>query len=1234
MKETKMAEEEGPVTIPVKLKVLYTFDAEHKIDHLTRPPQSHDVETVTLEDGTTIGAIEQRVCLDAVLSSSPELTSNPDTDYAVYAYDYSETNTPLVGQGMLSKVLSQDTSTNEIMITGRVTKSPLSKLSKNAQPFLEVKLRFTPMAAPGFQRARSGSIGSINEGAQSQFSNFSQAGLNGIDRPQSPADISRYQNFERMVHEGGPRRESSFNTFYGTASRPSSRPGTPTQSQLLPAAPGSTHSRHDSHYNTFPRQSGRSASFSGYHSGEEAIEEGPAKKRARLTQVTQVKKGNFNIEQQLTSLRTAAMGASSLRIHQPVAVNPLAALRGSMSADGVDRPPTPKPTRPKTGRPRGRPRKNRDFEQDDSSCEPSSPAAHHGAPSQIPGSNTASPEETRDRARFESIASSPANPNLPSSPPAIPCNENLPDQPSGEASSPSLPMQLPPLPAEGQHDSGFMSAQPDEEVAKDDDLFGDFHTMNYDDFSNWFDDSMETPVADVSETPNQTTTENRYAPVFDDESTFEGPTPQPEVSQALALTPQSASKPQQIPVPTLRNISEPRQDLQAQSKASIQSQPRSHSQTRSDNAFQRPPLPPQANFQPATTTDRSGRPVPTLLPRPTPIPALYRSQSSLPQVLVSDPGDRPFQRSNTWTPDMSDAIMSDTMGPDDIKRKGVRKRVGREQTKARLENAIASGEVPPYCHNCGAIETPAWRRGYVKMFTCPIDSVPTSLNPGECCYKQVLTRNLDGSVKEWKGWKVERPAGMPEDGWEQINLCNPCGLWFHKSKTPRPPEKWQKKDPKEKRKRKRPPKPPKSRTNPPRAAAGNLQSDAQEPPSEDSSPADTSIEDGADDNGDENTDETAVGGDREDSSEEPQLPPMPKSMSANMTRRTVVFTTAEIRRVQSSPISRGTAAEPIDIDLTPKPVRRVLFPSPSTMKVQEATAVLAEKTNEALLPSFVRRSPRINKTRDTFSGNYATSSIPVHGAVESGGKENISPRLELNGENDDLFGDFETMPPPLTPTPKRRSERILLRTPGRTPGQEGKVEILGGASSSPTAKTSKRSTIDYASIFMDPAARELDPQQMTPFTRLIHAATITPRSKNKLRTGFTPKKNDKASEFDFPDLPSLNTSSPFSKPQEADIFSELPTERLFSEFEDLPVTDRLMPSSPPVNHVNGWDNFHDFMNVDQFDAVDWEAIEKGDATSKPKTPKQGQNKLLGVGTPGREGLRRSPRRAAQEQNSL
>ncbi|KAK5955621.1 hypothetical protein OHC33_003262 [Knufia fluminis] len=1253
-----MAEEEG-ATIAVKLKVHYTFDAEHKVDHLSRPPQSFQVQSAPLDDTTTIGIIDLRSCLDSVITSSPELTHFHESDFTVYAYDYSEPNTPLVGQGMLSKVLTCDGDANEAMVTGRITQSVMAKFKKNVEPFLEVKLRFTPIAS-SMQRGRSGSMSSVTEGVQSQFSGFSSVGPMGMERPHSPAEMARLDNVQRTLHEGGPRRDSFYNNSFGysASSRPSSRPGTPTYyQQYPPPQPGSTHSRTGSHFMTYqqlPPAHARRGSESGYWSADEGFEEGPAKKRARVTKVQRAKKHDFNIEQQASSLRTAAMGASSLRIHQPTPMNPTAALQRGLSTEEPVRPPTPiaKPGRKPTGRPRGRPPKAKRAE----AIQTSSPTKNGSPPPPVPDSNMSSPEETRERLHNGSTMSSPAD--LPSSPPIL--------AGGGETSdtSPKLPEQpVQPAQIDGNHDSGFFSAQIDsaqieEDGSKEGDLFGGDMNIPFDgDWSQLFDPSL-TAHMDSGQEQMVEGPENHYTPVFDEQSTYEGPTPQPEAAPGTAPTPtpqpemgpkpdlppteqQEAARegasastvdpvPQKIPVPTLQ------QSSQAQQEATNQPE------------FQRPSLPPPSASQQQVTTDKNGRPIPTLLPRPPPAPTYQRSQSVLPPVPASDPGTRPFQRSMTWAPDISDAIMSDATGPEDGKGKA-RKRVGKDQTRARLDSAIATGGMPPYCHNCGAIETPAWRRGFIKHFTCPFESVETSLNSGEMCYKQVIERNSDGSVKLWKGWKVERKE---HDDWEQINLCNPCGLWFHKQKTPRPPEKWQRKDRKEKRQRKRPPKPPKSRVQPPRSAAGNLtsdmpESDAQEPGSEDSSPADTSAEDGADDNNDAMT---VDGGDAVDC-QEPELPPMPKSMSAQLGRRTVMFADVDVRQVKSSPLARGTAAEPINVDLTPnKPLRRVLFPSPGSNKpeLQEALP-LFEKTNEALLPSVVRRSPRLNKTRDIFSDGPVPSLVTVEGAADDAGKENLTPRAAINygfDELDDLFGDNneEMPPPPMTPTPKRRSERISARTPqaNKTPSREFGAEISGNSQKTPrAAKTPTRKTPgeDLADYFMDTITRNLDPQYMTPRSRDLQAVlsdAVTPTSKRSFgRTGFTPRNGTPGRNislgFDFPDLPSLKPSSPMSH-AEGLPFSELPTEQMYPEFDDMINTDKMMPSSPPVS--GGWNvELTANIELEAFDAHDWSFMDENEAdnASHLKTPKKGRNHgMLDVETPGRDGLRRSPRRAGRE----
>ena len=95
---------------------------------LARWPHTLQVQTVPLDERNTIGVVDLRTCLQAVADCSPELASENDRDYTVYAYDYSEPDTPLVGQGMLSSGLSQgaEIAGQPKLVTGRVTRNMLA----------------------------------------------------------------------------------------------------------------------------------------------------------------------------------------------------------------------------------------------------------------------------------------------------------------------------------------------------------------------------------------------------------------------------------------------------------------------------------------------------------------------------------------------------------------------------------------------------------------------------------------------------------------------------------------------------------------------------------------------------------------------------------------------------------------------------------------------------------------------------------------------------------------------------------------------------------------------------------------------------------------------------------------------------------------------------------------------------------------------------------------------------
>ena len=307
----------------------------------------------------------------------------------------------------------------------------------------------------------------------------------------------------------------------------------------------------------------------------------------------------------------------------------------------------------------------------------------------------------------------------------------------------------------------------------------------------------------------------------------------------------------------------------------------------------------------------------------------------------------------------------------------------------------------------------------------------------------------------------------------------------------RPQEKWNKRDPTMRRRRRN--------RNPPRFFPNNTtsvqtRSDAVTPASDGSSPNDTATEaadgDAGGDQGEEEEEATGA---------EPDLPPQRiRSTSAGPETRLGLHRAVLNRRAtRSSPLR--PASDPIEIDMTPKNVRRQLFPSPN--KSQPAPTTSTSKEPE--LPSFVRRSPRLNKTKDVFT--------------------------EVN----------QPTTPPRSATTGR---------PFKTPGREFGDEMSGNIQRTPSRSTERSSTAAILGFNKTPA-------RMTPFTRSIHDALMSTSAEDMLNS---------TAPLDFPDLPSLKGSSPMSTNPIFQIdFSELSTD-IPQDFHDIFSTDAPMPSSPPV----------------------------------------------------------------------
>lgn len=111
------------------------------------------------------------------------------------------------------------------------------------------------------------------------------------------------------------------------------------------------------------------------------------------------------------------------------------------------------------------------------------------------------------------------------------------------------------------------------------------------------------------------------------------------------------------------------------------------------------------------------------------------------------------------------------------------------------ENAIATGEVPQFCSNCGEIETPTWRRLYVKECEGKPERLDYVEGEGETIGIEVIERSGDDETGEPTKYLIRKSMKKTKDklpgaGFEVIVVCNPCGLWFNKARTMRPQDKW------------------------------------------------------------------------------------------------------------------------------------------------------------------------------------------------------------------------------------------------------------------------------------------------------------------------------------------------------------------------------------------------------------------------------------------------------------
>lgn len=703
------------------VKVLYTFDDQNKTNCLARWPQVLDIRTANLDESTQIGVIELKTCIQAIVSASPELVAKLGQDYTVYAYDYSEYETPLVGQGMLSWVLASSSTTpsapahlSRTMVTGRVCKNIMGLFSSNSQETLEVKLRLVPVPTclqseylesikkyrdlskiiplgfdPGtwtsFLQANP-AIGQLasQSRCQSPAARPGQKNETGLEQMQRilGGSSSGYPGEQRSQPQGGnfqiieaneqlPRASSPAMSIQ-SATAPPKRRGRPPRNASMTSNRG----RDTQPKNLLSRDSLDTT----LPINDDRFEEGPTKKRAKVS------KADWNVSvgfgKQPESLRVAASTAASVRIHQPTALRPQA--NGNNSLEGPPRAPTPVADLTNHMRRPPLPTAWSNLRRESYTAESLSYESPYPTSDALPkpsDSVMTSPENSR-------VGSSSNTPmDIASSPPIY----------RGASTSPSSP-NLSTLPQ--NVDSGFMSGSADD-LFEDDEL----RPLDREDLEVV---SQYSRRADLPIPTQKQHTTHQIVPVDSAPQSQDHPNAKAIASSRTAGNGSSSS------CVLSRTMSSG--DLAVSSPTNSEPAQRSslnRSQTWSSHQVQHPAL----------------------------------DTAPLPQV----------------------SGISENLGCKSRAGKGANAK-RKKAIQSKLELSVAAGEMPPFCENCGAIETPTWRKAWVKVHSGTPEHVKISEEEGGIVAWQALKTDSRGNVYLYR--IVKRTVLPTDEGFTEILLCN------------------------------------------------------------------------------------------------------------------------------------------------------------------------------------------------------------------------------------------------------------------------------------------------------------------------------------------------------------------------------------------------------------------------------------------------------------------------------
>ncbi|KAL2207739.1 hypothetical protein CC79DRAFT_1333554 [Sarocladium strictum] len=1109
----------------------------------------------------------------AITECSPELTAH-DTDFTVYAVDFSEPDTPLVGQGMLSGVLQSmmpGPASQQMpkMVTGRVTKNMLAVFNNSNRETLEVRLRLTEsakrQAQPSMDMQQQQSQQSrpmeqaMTPTGSAEWSSFMQS------NPQigQPSQISRVASpalsqgmpttaARRDSFGPGPQHHIPLPDLQKIAptpvdpanappkAQPSSRPSSRQSNRAPRKKPPTGRPRGR------PRKKPVEGNTSGYEDGTEG-EEGPAKKRAKTMVADKTLNNAFGTGPD--SLRVAASTSGSLRNFRPIAssTEPTA---GSHLQE-VPRAPTPVPDgmgMPARGPKNSLLRRGSTMMSHETNLGPSN------------GSNAFSPNSQDDRSPESIAAATPAysmdSPmDMGSSPPG-PLNTQF--MRSTPVSSPVLPPMPNMFSQDSMTDVGMLPEAvfqvPEPLQAKDQSFQFDLNGQDMAQMARYNTPMpTSTPAGPGDALPRLEPGPVRPQPVRpqqrqstqEQKSKATVPTPPPttdaieKIISPPADEPQvdddaSPEPPQNVNEPTLP---QPQTKDTTQAKKAAPKPKRQRKLARSHSAGPLAlPVPASEPVGPSNLGQSLSFPSP---PKPDAPAALRRANSTGPLNLpipASDPVG-PSGLSGMMPPSDAGFLGSDVLPPSSPPMGKQNKNfIKKHAIKQRLQEAIAKGEMPPYCSNCGAIETPTWRKIWAQNREGTPEYAEYSGEPGRITAIEIVKRDEDAKPVSYRLIKKALGSEDKKDDWQEILVCNPCGIWLGKYHEHRPRERWDKDASRVGQERKR---------RAPGANGGKKKSrsksDAQAEPTPDPAP----------------TTDAPVPVDDDVAQQIAALADQGRAGSQEDDRRSNPGSTHSR--------SNGTSQEPIDIeaDAVMGTTKRLLFPSP---RKDNSPKVLGELA--------------INLV-------HTAEDKPVKSTLE---KENLSTKDgSSNGEIDvdELEALFQSPARPSTPPPraKQTDRSSAFKTPTRpTPSQR------------PVTRSVSRSMRSQRSI-MSPNQQAPGTPSRTPRGALFPPGSALPRR--------SPRNHDP--NFDqLGETPVTRTINqmlmsdpsgflgPDSEMELAHLTGMGHAQSDMLDFGNFLSTDNMMPSSSPNKASFG------VVDYDHSHAFDWEQWDAGMAEAESR----------------------------------